>query len=329
MNIYSEINQDLLLTIELEDRLNINSPIITKKNHFKTHFANGIQKSIYTGGLCILIQKFTVLHNCIHTLNIEKDYIQVSLLLQGKATIESSKNKTIHGIKPGILQMTYQNKNNIKIKIDPYEKTFYSISIFISKPFIFSILKNEKWFLDSIFCKDIQRNTYSDFNKIVLPIDFTMLTVINELIEIKDTGVFGHSYYQIKLKELFLKIFIKLSTNNKEIKSIKEEDFKKIELANAYLTTHYEEPPTINQLSKIIHLNELKLKTGFKQAYSCTIHYYIIQLRMKKALQMLNNHYPINEIALATGYKSTSHFITSFKKMFGKTPKQYILDDSL
>lgn len=329
MNIYSEINQDLLLTIELEDRLNINSPIITKKKHFKTHFASGIQKSIYSGGLCILIQKFSVVHNCIQTLNIEKDYIQISLLLKGKATIESSQNKTIYGIKPGILQMTYQNKNNIKIKIDSYEKTFYSISIFISKPFIFSVLKNEKWFLDSFFCKDIQRNTYSDFNKIVLPIDFNMLTVLDELIEIKETGVYGHSYYQIKLKELFLKIFIKLSTNKKEIKSIKEEDFKKIELANAYLTTHYEEPPTINRLSKIIHLNELKLKTGFKQAYGCTIHYYIIQLRMKKALQMLNNHYPINEIALATGYKSTSHFITSFKKMFGKTPKQYILDDSL
>ncbi|WP_394331990.1 AraC family transcriptional regulator [Apibacter mensalis] len=35
----------------------------------------------------------------------------------------------------------------------------------------------------------------------------------------------------------------------------------------------------------------------------------------------------MNEIALTESYTSTSYFITIFKKLFDKTPKQHIMDE--
>lgn len=326
MNIYSEINNNLALALQLEDSLNINTPIIIEKNNFRTNFAIGVQKCIYTSGLCILIQNFTVLNNFISSFTIEKNYIQLSILLNGKVLIMPPQNNSINEIKPGFLLLTYQNKNTTKIKVNNFEKKMSYIKILISKPYLLSVLKNEKWFPECFLYEKILKNSYINFGEIILPVNYNILTIISEIIKIKEIGIFGHSYYHIKIKELFLKVFMNLSSNHNNIHFIKDEDFKKIQIAKAYLNTHYKEPPTIKQLSKIIYLNELKLKTGFKLIYKCTIHYYVTELRMKYALQMMHNKYPINEIAIAVGYKSSSHFIASFKKLFGKTPKQYIMD---
>lgn len=326
MRIYSEIDKKFPLKLEIQDELNINFPITINQNYIETNCASGLQKVIHTSGFCIIFQNFTVLNNFANSLSIEKDYIQLSLLLKGKVQIIKPLTKTIKDIQSGFLQLAFKNKDNIDIKVFSQKKTINYTRIFISKSFILSIFKNEKWFSETILYRKIKSDNYINFGEIFLPVNFNIVNILSEIVKNSEIGVLGHSYYHIKFKELFLLILTELSTKYKVVNLIKKEDFDKINMAEAYLNTHYEEPPTIKQLSKIIHLNELKLKTGFKILNKCTIHDYITNVRMKHAHQMLYNKYPINEIALAVGYKSSSHFITSFKKFYGKTPKQYIME---
>ncbi len=55
--------------------------------------------------------------------------------------------------------------------------------------------------------------------------------------------------------------------------------------------------------------------------YGKTIRSFIIELRMEKAKSLLGNH-TVSEMAGILGYKSVPHFINTFKKCYGYTPKQ-------
>lgn len=107
--------------------------------------------------------------------------------------------------------------------------------------------------------------------------------------------------------------------------AIQNDMIAKLEAAKAYLVTHHNNPPTIKQLSRIVSLNEFKLKTGFKDTFGSTIHEFITEIRMQRAQKMLSENYQVNEVSAQLGYKGVSHFITSFKKFYGITPKKLML----
>ncbi|MGM5631336.1 AraC family transcriptional regulator [Apibacter raozihei] len=324
MRIFTEINGTPSLDIKIKDDMDIHSPIIKEQKKFSNEWVKGEQELIYTNGLCILYHKFTVIKNFINFFSIEKEYIQLSLLFNGNSQVLKKENKFIKDIKAGVLQLAYQEKNNIKVRVSNDSITMNYIRIFISKEYFLVLLKNEIWFTESTLHKKISDSEYINFGEIILPVNFSILNIFSEIINNSNSGVLGHSYYHLKLKELILMIFINFSAKLQTTQNIKLIEIEKIEMAKAYLNTHYEAPPTIRQLSRIVHLNELKLKTSFKSLYKYTIHNYIIKLRMEQANVLLFQGYPVNEIALTIGYKSTSHFIASFKKFYGKTPKQFI-----
>jgi AraC-like DNA-binding protein len=56
----------------------------------------------------------------------------------------------------------------------------------------------------------------------------------------------------------------------------------------------------------------------------------IRSVRLKKAAEIiLRGEMGVNEVAYEVGFNSPSHFISSFKKYFGKTPKEYAANKSL
>lgn len=51
---------------------------------------------------------------------------------------------------------------------------------------------------------------------------------------------------------------------------------------------------------------------------------YLIQLRLKKAEEFLqDDEMKISSIAFEVGYNDVSHFIQSFKKVYGMTPEEF------
>lgn len=57
------------------------------------------------------------------------------------------------------------------------------------------------------------------------------------------------------------------------------------------------------------------------------IHSYITKLRMEHARRLLMQEATVNGVSAALGYKNPSHFIASFRKYFGVTPKQLSITD--
>lgn len=72
------------------------------------------------------------------------------------------------------------------------------------------------------------------------------------------------------------------------------------------------------------HTNVNKLNAMMKKEVGCTVWKLLIQVRMEKARQLLDEtDMKVIEICEAVGYKAMSHFSDVFKKYYGISPREY------
>lgn len=136
--------------------------------------------------------------------------------------------------------------------------------------------------------------------------------------------------YKDELKDLFLLsksielLVLQAEVYNQETQSqfIKtRKDKEKLIEAKELLVNRIDNPPTIVELSKLIGINEYKLKKGFKELFGTTVFGYIHNSRMSMAKRLLlGTDKTAQEIAYETGYSSPQHFSTAFKNTFGVSP---------
>ncbi|WP_071130635.1 AraC family transcriptional regulator [Enterococcus timonensis] len=94
-----------------------------------------------------------------------------------------------------------------------------------------------------------------------------------------------------------------------------------------YIETHFSEDISVEQLAKIVFITPQYLNRLFQRFFHLTTTQYIRQFRLKKAKELLinKNEMEIQLLAELVGFKSSSHFIASFKKATGYTPLAFRL----
>lgn len=81
---------------------------------------------------------------------------------------------------------------------------------------------------------------------------------------------------------------------------------------------------SLADLSRRVHLNEFKLKRGFRLLWRTTVFGYLREQRLQQAEVMLRkSDRSVIEVANAVGYTNPSHFARAFKERFGLLPKAY------
>ncbi len=90
-----------------------------------------------------------------------------------------------------------------------------------------------------------------------------------------------------------------------------------------YIDTHSGEPLEIQDLAAMCHMSYSHFAKLFREHYGRSCKEYITYIRLVKAQDLLlHTDYDINYIALETGFFDCSHFIRTYKKWKGITPKQ-------
>lgn len=148
-------------------------------------------------------------------------------------------------------------------------------------------------------------------------------SLINEIYTSPYEGVLNDLYIQSKTLEI---VFLEIANleENQVLPKIKFNDFdiQAIKKAKEYLMQNYANPPSIKELSRIVRLNEFKLKYGFKLHFNITPYQFVLNYRLKQAKVMLEyGELNVSEIAQITGYKHVQNFSNAFCKHFGMTPK--------
>lgn len=101
-----------------------------------------------------------------------------------------------------------------------------------------------------------------------------------------------------------------------------EYDKKALYRAKEILISHRKNPPSLVQLARQVHLNEFKLKKGFKTFFGISPYRFLLKYKLNEARTMLESgEYNINEVSFALGYKYPNNFTNAFWKEFKILPK--------
>ncbi|MBV4359895.1 helix-turn-helix domain-containing protein [Pinibacter aurantiacus] len=83
---------------------------------------------------------------------------------------------------------------------------------------------------------------------------------------------------------------------------------------------------SLNDLAKLVGISKTKLKIKFKEIVGTSVYQYYLDVRMRRAKDMLyNNPRSITNLAYEMGFKTVSHFSQMYKKYYGINPNSIIV----
>lgn len=91
-----------------------------------------------------------------------------------------------------------------------------------------------------------------------------------------------------------------------------------------YVHKFYENPLTIELLSKDLNLHKCYFCTSFKQETGMTFTNFLSKFRIEKSKELLKNKsLSILDVAIAVGFNNQSYYTMAFKKFMNMTPLEY------
>jgi len=94
--------------------------------------------------------------------------------------------------------------------------------------------------------------------------------------------------------------------------------------AKQFVQSHSEEPITLTQVVKHVHVNRFYFCKLFKKATGITFTDYVIRVRVEKAKALLvDPSMRISEVVFAAGFGSIPRFNSVFKRYVGMPPTEY------
>lgn len=90
------------------------------------------------------------------------------------------------------------------------------------------------------------------------------------------------------------------------------------------LSERLTEPPSLEELGKMVGCSGFYLSRQFSEATGLTIQQFLRQARLERAAELLRaGTHNVTEAALEVGYNSLSHFTVAFREAFGCCPGLY------
>lgn len=173
----------------------------------------------------------------------------------------------------------------------------------------------------------IRRSREEDFC-IILKNTYIEKTKMNSLIqhivnEFQEENAFYALQIQADIYTLLIEIARKIKKENKhEDKKRTDTDFSFYHILE-YIDSHSGEQLEIQKLADMCHMSYSHFAKLFRENYGRSCKEYITYIRLNKAQDLLlHTDYDLNYIALETGFFDCSHFIRTYKKWRGITPKQ-------
>jgi len=253
---------------------------------------------------------------------LDEDSIGFTFYGSGKVELE-----IIYGNSKDIVQNTSglafsfygNNKLSFLHKISE-ESPLKNLSIFSTIKNIRKLPKDEKALYEK-YLKPLlttNKNFLAGPNFYMPPV---MQNVIAKIFNTTYSGTFRKMFLQSQITELLSHFFAYLSqeTNQKINTAEKEKLFK----AKDIITNNISSPPSLNELSKMIGLNNNKLKKNFKELFGVPVFKYLQNERLEKAFTLLKrSEFSTQEVAWNVGYESVSSFSNAFLKKYNIRPSE-------
>ncbi len=154
-----------------------------------------------------------------------------------------------------------------------------------------------------------------------------MKRIIHELVHCPYEGDIKRIYLEGKVLELFAAYLHESLLEKREaaaLQGLSRSDMASLHEAKLIVDANLANPPGLAALSRMVCLNEFKLKRGFKQMFGMPVHAYVINQRLETAVRLLERgERRITEAAFAAGFGKAGQFSEHFKRKYGVSPSQF------
>jgi AraC-like DNA-binding protein len=192
------------------------------------------------------------------------------------------------------------------------------ITIIVSKKYLQDFLKNDSGNFQYLF------NNNENFLIEELMSDEMLKTAI-EIIKADIPATLENYFYKLKALELLFHLFRSLEKRDTSTcENLRVSEITTVYKVRDKLISSLDQPISIPELKQFAGMNELKLRTIFKQIFGMGIYEYFQHFRMKESARLLTEErLSVSEVGYQMGFSNLSHFSRVFEKHIGLKPKKY------
>lgn len=180
-------------------------------------------------------------------------------------------------------------------------------------------------FSDLVFTNELQGVKEELCNCRVIYVEESLLPYLEGLLKNIETEYKSKDRYQsIMINVYITELLVQICRYKYDYKPALSGTDQTLYLISKYISTHFQEPLTLKELSKEFAMSESHLSRKFKAHTGIGINEYITYVRITKAEKLLREtNLPITEVAEQCGYSDSNYFSTVFKRIKGITPQRY------
>ena len=132
-------------------------------------------------------------------------------------------------------------------------------------------------------------------------------------------------FYTLAEKLLISQSRINQQVNNINAarRSTREELFRRLSYAKAYIHDNFQKDIQLEELSKAATLSKYHLLRTYREAFGITPYRQVLDLRLQHATQRLGYDETLEDIALSLGFSDRRSFTKAFKKRYGCAPSLF------
>ena len=252
---------------------------------------------------------------------IDSSFIQFHFCLKGRSKFNFNEGNYFLEVTEENSLLLYNTQKDLPLNLIVYPNSWL-LSVVMTIRMFHSLFSKEADYIPFLSGENMEKKYYSQ--EMVSP---AIAVVLSQLMNYNLHPSIKNLYMKGKVYELISLYFNK--TEDADLEQCPfladEDNVRRIKMAKEIMISRMAEPPTLLELSKEIDLSLKKLKEGFKQIYGDSVYGFLFDYKMEYARKMLETgKHNVNEIGLKVGYSTASHFIASFKKKYGTTPKKYL-----
>lgn len=128
-----------------------------------------------------------------------------------------------------------------------------------------------------------------------------------------------------RCRAVFLEIMSLLLFWNGE-NEIQYDKVRKTEKIISYMTEHYSEKVTLEDMAKVVQISVSYMGSIFREVTGKTPVDYLIELRLNRAKELIGDGHSISETAQQVGFNDVYYFSRCFKRREGISPSQFARD---
>ncbi|MCC8407528.1 AraC family transcriptional regulator [Mucilaginibacter sp. UR6-1] len=324
MHIKSKIEgfEDWLFIEELPDTFNANTPLAEKRMTIKRppvqEFSNYMLSS---GGMFLMHAKMQFEEQATILFEIEGETINSQFIFYDNVPVTDDRagKKTRGGARHNIRYIP-----SLSGKYDLIKGVSYSyFLVVLSKEYYFHLI-NKDSILHADFVEEIKNGKYTSISAKDLLVSHEMRQMISDIVECRKTGEIKRLFTEAKILELLMLQMEQIQNDQlNETNTFTPAEQEKVEHARDVLDEQFVNPPVLPVLSRLVGLNEFKLKRGFKAYFGTTIYGYVTRLKMEHARHLLiDKKLTVREVTYEVGFKHQSHLSEAFKKYYGILPSE-------